>query len=161
MFKEFQKHIPILELVLGAAVYVLLLFSCSFSLCIVWAIFVLYGWIFTSIALKQLDLKKTINVLSCFGVIVSITLFFLYAVERAPYPEGAILFNINYVATSLFILFISTMPLIFIQKNKINYFLSNPTSIPIDKKTFYKKNEDENWEEATLEDVRSNEFEAI
>ena len=111
---------------------------------------------FVSIYFKQISLQNISLVLAYIGVVFSITLFFTFAVERLPYPIGAIAFNLNYVTYSFLLFFISSLPLILMYNKRINIFLSNSIF-----KLPQNQNKKAGWEEATIEDVESGEFEAI
>ena len=94
-------------------------------------------------------------VLSAAGVVVSISLFFLQGVEQLPFPEGALMFNIENIMKAALLFFLSTIPLIMIGfgKKQDNYKTTLSEEKP-------KENQDL-WEEATPEDLESGNYEVL
>ena len=165
MINNLIKNLHWIEYCLGLVVYFIFIFNEQFSLGIIWLIFILYSWTITSLIIKQYSLQTFIYALSFLGIIVSLTIFFMNGVEEVPFPKGAIKFKLEGITQSLIIFFIFTLPLIvFNQKpdNKtevsainVESFSPTPASPTSDNQT-----EDE-WEEATQEDLESGRFEPV
>ena len=81
----------------------------------------------------------------------SITMFFSFGIERVPFPQGAVVFNFTEITHSLLLFFISSLPL-FVFYNKSTF---------LNKKAAKKAEQKEEWEEASLEDVESGNYEVI
>ena len=160
MIQEFKKQIPNMQLIIGLIIYVFVALQATFATTIMWAIGVLYIWLFSNIYLQTLTLRKLTTILCLTGIIFSVTLFFIFAVERVPYPMGALLFNFNYVVLSIALFFISSLPLIIMNQQKLGpLFLSNIFSSYNDAPDVAPNTE--KWEEATIDDLESGNFESI
>ena len=109
--------------------------------------------------LNKYNFSSFVKLISLSGILVSITLFFLYGVEEIPYPEGAIVFHLEGLAKSFLLFFFSSVPLILSNNKFQSRSLASPSTMAADSKdTEYDK---EKWEEASLEDVKSGDFETI
>ena len=158
MLHKLKENLPTIEILLGSVLYLYFIIETTFSFAILWLIFIIYIWLFTSIVLEKYNLNTFINILCLFGVFVSITLFFISGVEELAYPEGALIFHIEGITNALLLFFVSSTPLIVINKNTLN---NNLLSSKQKKENPIAVKEDEKWEEATLDDLESGNFEAI
>ena len=157
MIHKLKENLPTIEILLGFCIYLYFVFQNTLYISILFLIFFIYMWLFTTIILNKYNLNIFINILSFSGILVSVTLFFMYGVEEIPYPEGAIIFHIEAIAKSFLLFFFSSMPLIIINKK-------TSTSVVVsDSKdsTTREEYDHEKWEEATLEDIHSGGFETI
>jgi len=154
-----KKNINIvlnLTLIIGVAVYILLTTTTNLSNAIIWTIFILYSWVFTSLYFDKFNFQKLITT-CCYAVFLfSITYFLSFGLEEMPYPEGAIMFYPKHVAVSLLLLFISTIPLLYKMTENQKAVLDQKVT-PAPKQE--KQNINEKWEEATLEDLESGKYE--
>jgi len=157
MLYKLKENLPTIEILLGCALYFYFIIETTFSLAIIWLIFIVYLWLFTSILLEQYNRNIFINILCVFGILVSITLFFVSGVEELAYPEGALIFHTEGITKALLLFFISSVPLIVINKNTPR---NQTLNLKPTKKT-EEKNNDDKWEEATLDDLQSGNFETI
>jgi hypothetical protein len=158
MLYKLKENLPTIEIILGTVLYLYFIIEATFSLAVLWLIFIIYIWLFTSIVLEKYNLNTFINVLCLFGIFVSITLFFTSGIEELAYPEGALIFHIEGVTKALLLFFASSAPLIVINKKTIK---NNLFSLKQQKDNPTEVKEDEKWEEATLDDLESGNFEAI
>jgi len=104
------------------------------------------------------------KVLSISGLIFAISFFFFFGVEEVPMPKGAMLFNASGIAMTLFIIFMSILPALYVihgDKRKQTTHQDTPTTQST--QDFILPNEveeiDDNWEIATDEDIESGNFE--
>ena len=158
MIKKNTNTILNLILIAGLAIYILLTTANSLSNAIIWTIFVLYVWFFLSLYLGKFNFQKLIKICCYVGILFSITFFITFGLEEIPYPEGALLFHSKPIAISLLIFFISSLPLI--------YKIADNQDCVEDKKTntVFKQEQQsvkEKWEEATLDDLESGNYEPI
>ena len=158
MSHKLKENLPTIEILLGSVLYLYFIIEATFSLAILWLIFIIYIWLFTSIILEKYNLNTFINILCFFGVFVSITLFFISGVEELAYPEGALIFHIEGITKALLLFFISSIPFIVINKKRLNNNLFSSKQKRENKRAV---KTDEKWEEATLDDLESGNFEAI
>lgn len=173
MLNNLIKNIHWLEYVIGIFVYFLFISNYQLSLGIIWLIFILYAWTITSFLIQEYTLQSFLYTLSSMGIIVALTIFFMHGVEEVPFPKGAIQFKLDGIAQSLIIFFIFTIPLIIINhKSEQTAFsdsseFSSPTLPPVKKEEISPSSEiitersGEEWEEATIEDLESGNFEPI
>ena len=158
MIKKHTNTILNLILIAGLAIYILLTTANNLSIAIIWTIFVLYGWVFLSLYLGNFNFQKLLKICCYVGILFSITFFITFGLEEIPYPEGALLFHSKPIAISLLVFFISSLPLI--------YKIADNQDCVEDKKTKTAFNQEqqsvkEKWEEATLDDLESGNYEPI
>ena len=158
MIKKHTNTILNLILIAGLTIYILLTTANNLSIAIIWAIFVLYGWVFLSLYLGNFNFQKLLKICCYVGILFSITFFITFGLEEIPYPEGALLFHSKPIAISLLVFFISSLPLI--------YKIADNQDCVEDKKTKTAFNQEqqsvkEKWEEATLDDLESGNYEPI
>ena len=158
MIKKNTNTILNLILIAGLAIYILLTTANNLSNAIIWTIFVLYVWVFLSLYLGKFNFQKLLKICCYVGILFSITFFITFGLEEIPYPEGALLFHSKPIAISLLIFFISSLPLI--------YKIADNQDGVEDKKTNTVFNQEqqsvkEKWEEATLDDLESGNYEPI
>lgn len=158
MPKELKNHTPLFQQLFSVVIFIVLVYNKTISHASLWVIFSLYCWIFLHLYHKTFKLKSLVNVLGLWGALYSVLVFVLFGVEEVPYPEGAVFFHITYIALSAGLLFISSVLLILGQSKETktlferftNYFTQ--INVPETK---------ESWEEATITDLESGDFETI
>tara|TARA_Y100001960_G_C14441167_1_gene712591 strand:- start:9 stop:485 length:477 start_codon:yes stop_codon:yes gene_type:complete len=158
MLYKLKENLPTIEILLGYFFYVFLIVEFSLSAGIIWMIFVVYLWLFTSMSLQKYKFQSLINLIGASGIIISITLFFTLGVEEVPYPEGALVFHIKGITQALILFFISSVPLLLLNKKNIN---NNSPPFKNKKHQNQQKYDSDLWEEASLEDVSSGKYETI
>ena len=163
MNNNFKQSIPSVFLVLGYLVYLILLFKISFSISVIWIMLLVYLWLSLTLYLNIYSFNSFIRTLSSSGILVSLSMFFLKGVEEVPFPEGAVVFHPDGIAQALFLLFLCSIPIVLriIPNNStiIDRSLEiNPSSTISDS---IKEAQSEDWEEATIEDLESGDFETL
>tara|TARA_Y100001970_G_C14156019_1_gene815601 strand:+ start:1075 stop:1542 length:468 start_codon:yes stop_codon:yes gene_type:complete len=155
MFDNLKQNIPSFQLFITYLLYIILLVYSTFPVAILWLIFNIYVWLVLSTSCNTYNINAFVFVLSAAGVVVSISLFFLQGVEQLPFPEGALMFNIENIMKAALLFFLSTIPLIMIGfgKKQDNYKTTLSEEKP-------KENQDL-WEEATPEDLESGNYEVL
>lgn len=153
MFNKTPQYIPLLSLLLGLVCFIYVIINHTFSHGIIVTIFFLYVWIFSSIYVKQFQKEQLVYILSITGMMLAATHFFMYGIEELPYPEGAILFHSEQIAKSTLVFFISSI--VFLQRSFFELQVKNKTA----PKT--QNNNESQWEQATMEDLESGNFEPI
>ena len=161
MINNFKQSIPSFFLVLGYLVYFILLFKTSFSISVIWMMILIYLWLSTSFYFNIYNSNSFIKILSGSGIFVALSMFFLNGVEEVPFPEGAVVFHAEGIAQALFLLFLCSIPIVLklIPENTI--ILNNSIDTKSNSRDIKGKNQSEDWEEATIEDLESGEFETL
>ena len=161
MINNFKQSIPSFFLVLGYLVYFILLFKTSFSISVIWMMILIYLWLSTSLYFNIYNSNSFIRILSGSGIFVALSMFFLNGVEEVPFPEGAVVFHADGIAQALFLLFLCSIPIVLklIPENTI--ILNNSIDTKSNSRDIKGKNQSEDWEEATIEDLESGEFETL
>jgi len=161
MINNFKQSIPSFFLVLGYLVYFILLFKTSFSISVIWMMILIYLWLSTSLYFNIYNSNSFIKILSGSGIFVALSMFFLNGVEEVPFPEGAVVFHAEGIAQALFLLFLCSIPIILklIPENTI--ILNNSIDTKSNSRDIKGKNQSGDWEEATIEDLESGEFETL
>jgi len=148
----------------GLFAYFIMLAQTTLTLSVIWLLFVLYLWLTVSIVTKQYCFKSLLYVFCLSGIIVSISLFFIYGVEQVPLPVGAILFREEGILPSLILLFVFSIPMIIYSQDSLSQpIVKNKTATKEDENTI-KHNDNsasEEWEEATIEDLESGSYEPV
>ena len=161
MINNFKQSIPSFFLVLGYLLYFILLFKTSFSISVIWMMILIYLWLSTSFYFNIYNSNSFIKILSGSGIFVALSMFFLNGVEEVPFPEGAVVFHAEGIAQALFLLFLCSIPIVLklIPENTI--ILNNSIDTKSNSRDIKGKNQSEDWEEATIEDLESGEFETL
>ena len=124
---------------------------------IVWLLFIIYAWLIISVIFQNYLFKHFLYILCFSGFWVSLTWLFIKGIEEVPLPRGAFLFKVEGVVPSIILFMFFTIPLIV-------YHFGFEKSTPPQKRTtkpptIKKKAEKNNdWEEASIEDVESGKF---
>ena len=132
---------------------------------VVWLLFALYAWLIIALILKQYVFKQFLYLLCSSGIWVSISWFFIKGIEEVPLPRGAFIFKTEGIIPSIILFMLFTIPLII-------YHFSSPAKhereypLPTKKTNDQPKNNkldstDPNWEEASIEDIESGDYEVI
>ena len=121
-------------------------------------------WSVLTTYLETFNTQTFSKVLSISGFIFAISFFFFFGVEEVPMPKGAMLFNASGIAMTLFIVFMSILPALYvIHGDKTTNTANNETSTVQPTYDLSPQNDieeiDDNWEIATDEDVESGNFE--
>jgi hypothetical protein len=122
-------------------------------------------WAMLTIYLDQFETLRFSRILSITGLLFAISFFFFFGVEEVPIPQGAILFNTPGIAITLFIIFMSILPVLYITygdkistlTNTQSSYLSSPAHTTANE--IISENIDDDWEIATDEDIESGNFE--
>ena len=163
MLLNLRNNLHWVSLILGIIIYPYIL-ETSLALGIVWLIFILYFWLTISMICNVYKLDHFLLSVCSIGILIAISIFFIHGIEEAPFPVGAIIFKTEGIAQALLVFFIFTVPLI-IYKHQGFIFKTIPPSITAQKTTNNKswpaptQTTDEDWEEATIEDLKSGDFE--
>ena len=155
MFDKHKHNIILLEIILGYIVYIFLITQSTFSLAIIWMMFVVYVWLLSSLYLKEYTFNYFLYIISISGIILSISFFFIQGIEELPFPEGALMFHSEGIAKAFFVFFVCTIPLLLAKNNKSRVVIKKDAII---NKINIKK---EKWEEATADDLESGNYEPL
>jgi hypothetical protein len=118
----------------------------------------IYTWLITALIFKKYNFKHFLYLLCGSGIWVSFTWFFLKGVEEVPLPRGAFLFKEEGIIPSIILFMFFTIPLI------LHHFSTNQNFRKIKTKQTLEKKPDRSdaesrWEEASIEDLESGDFE--
>ena len=158
MVDNLRQNIPTIQIIIGYILYIVILVTSSLTAAILWTIFNIYLWLVCSIMLKTYNVKSFIYLLCYSGISIAISIFFVYGVEQLAYPEGALMFSIENIMKACLLFFVSTIPMIVLTYSN-NFFIA--PAAEKDKNPENKETNSEEWEEATLEDVKSGDYEPL
>jgi hypothetical protein len=163
MINNFKQSIPSVFLVLGYLVYFILLFKTSFAISVIWMMFLVYIWLSTSLYLNIYNSNSFIKILSSSGILVALSMLFLNGIEEVPFPEGAVIFHADGIAQALFLLFLCSIPIVLrlIPENAVILKSSIDTKASSNSSNTKEENQSDDWEEATIEDLESGNFDTI
>ena len=172
MFKKHHTTALNFLLIIGIIIYLFFVFNNNLPMATISLILFLYAWIIGRAYYKTFDIHELLNKTGCIGVLFSITYFFMFGIEEVPYPEGAIFFHSQAIALSLIVFIVSHIVVLYskdwLNKNRPDCFesLDKPETEnverakePRDKIFTDIEGKQEEWEEATLEDLESGNYE--
>ena len=119
-------------------------------------------WIAFNVHFDMFNKVVFSKVLCCSGLILSISILFLFGIEEVPFPEGALLFHGYGIALSLLGILLSVIPILFISDIQIlsNSPNSQSSTVSSLSSNVDSSNEiDDQWEIATEEDALNGDFE--
>ena len=125
-------------------------------------------WSAITTYLDTFDTITFSKILSSMGLIFAISFFFFFGVEEVPIPKGAMLFSASGIAITLFIIFASILPLLYVihgdsSIEPVNLPSSQVASQPQATNAIESSSSlddiDDDWEIATEEDLESGNFE--
>ena len=121
------------------------------------------GWTLLNYSIDNFDREKFSYVISIAGFIFATSVFLFYGITEVPIPRGAMILNLAGIATSLLIIFLSILPIIYattccddvashveVQSNM------QPPPLQTEEENF---DVDDGWEIATDDDISSGNFE--
>lgn len=161
MINNFKQSIPSFFLVLGYLVYFIMLFKTSFAMSAIWMMVFIYLWLATSLYLNIYSPNSFIKILSGSGVLVALSMFFLNGVEEVPFPEGAVVFHAEGIAQALFLLFLCIVLAVLKLVPENTIIMKSPVDNKSKSSEAKGNNQSDDWEEATIEDLESGNFENI
>ena len=161
MINNFKQSIPSFFLVLGYLVYFIMLFKTSFAMSTIWMMILIYLWLATSLYLNIYSPNSFIKILSGSGVLVALSMFFLNGVEEVPFPEGAVVFHAEGIAQALFLLFLCIVLAVLKLVPENTVIMKSPVDNKSKSSEAKGNNQSDDWEEATIEDLESGNFENI
>ena len=144
----------------GLIFYCVLLSKALLSWSVVWLLFTIYAWLITAIIFQRYVFKQFLYLLCSSGIWVSLTWLLIKGIEEVPLPRGAFLFKVEGVVPSIILFMLFTIPLIIYhfgfetQTSPQSPTIKTPT-------TKNKETKNKGWEEASIEDLESGEFEII
>ena len=128
----------------------------------------LLSWSAITTYLDTFDTFTFSKILSSMGIIFAVSFFFFFGVEEVPMPKGALLFNAFGIAVTLFIIFASILPLLYLihGDSKIDpvnlpssQVITQPSERTVDESSSSSDDIDDDWEIASEEDLESGDFE--
>jgi len=169
MFKKHHTTAFNFLLAIGTIVYLFFVFNHNLPMAMIAFILFLYVWIIGKSYYKSFDIYELLNKTGYFGALFAITFFFMFGIEEVPYPEGAIVFHPKEIALSLIVFIVSHIIVLYSkdwlsalreaeEENHENTISTAPTT---NKVLVPRGNQAEGWEEATLEDLESGNFETV
>jgi len=153
---------------LGLLMYFVFIGSYQFIESTIVILITLLSWSAITIYLDTFDTIIFSKILSSMGFIFAISFFFFFGVEEVPIPKGAMLFSASGIAVTLFIVFASILPLLYVIHGNRSIDPANlptaqvvvqpqPTNVIENSSSTDDINDD--WEIATEEDLESGNFE--
>tara|TARA_Y100000588_G_C14075744_1_gene847837 strand:- start:96 stop:626 length:531 start_codon:yes stop_codon:yes gene_type:complete len=162
MNQHLKKIASGLILVIGFILFFSSLVNNNLNLALVCLTSTLIFWVLYGLLLDDFDVRVFAWVLSATGVLLAISIFFIFGVEEVPHPVGAIVFHAGGIAGALGMGLFSLFPFLIIHQLKSNTTPTSSPSIKKEKEETFELDPDfesDDWEFATKEELRSGEFE--
>ena len=161
MILIYKKYISCAVLSIGLLIYCCYINAFEFIPATTTMILSLLLWIGITTYFETFN-KVLLSKVLCFaGLILSLSIFFIFGMEEVPFPQGALIFHDYGISVSLFVILISLLPLLFVSSNNTESLPTNSQSSSLiaveDDITL--NNEDDNWEIATDDDIESGDYE--
>tara|TARA_B100000700_G_scaffold316285_1_gene405573 strand:+ start:1037 stop:1531 length:495 start_codon:yes stop_codon:yes gene_type:complete len=157
----YKNYISCAILVIGALFFCWHVHSFEFIPASITMLAALLLWVAFNIHFDMFNKIAFAKILCGAGLLLSVSVLFLFGIEEVPFPEGALLFHGYGIALSLLGILLSIMPILFISDLEVingtpssqssEVFISSSTK-PVD-------DINDDWEIATEEDAQSDEFE--
>ena len=153
---------------LGLLMYFIFIGSYQFIESTIVILITLLSWSAITTYLDTFDTITFSKILSSMGLIFAISFFFFFGVEEVPIPKGAMLFSASGIAITLFIIFASILPLLYVihGDNSIepvnlpsSQVAPQPQATNAIESSSSLDDIDDDWEIATEEDLESGNFE--
>jgi len=173
---DFQKIVSGLILTLGMILFIFIIMAKEFMFSIIVASFTLISWILYQVLInKKINYKLIGNVIFLSGLIIGVSVFFVFGVEQVAYPAGSIKFKASGIAKSLGVILFSMVPALMFyvvedtlpklsmtQTKSIERASTNIVeySNPEKEKKAQSYNQDD-WEEVSEDDLIDEEYEEI
>ena len=106
------------------------------------------------------DQKLFSKILCYSGVLLSISMFFMFGVEEVAYPVGAIIFHQDGIAKTLGVLLVALLPVL-LMSEEVEVIEQEDEGFESDTHTVFGQEDDSNWEVATDEEIDSGKFETV
>ena len=160
MNQNLKKIASGLILIIGFILSFSSLLNNNLNLALVYLTSTLIFWVLYGLLLDDFDVRIFAGVISVTGVLLAISIFFIYGVEEVPHPVGAIVFHAGGIAGALGMGLFSLFPFLII--HQLNSDNTTPISAPGAKEDDPPPEpelESDDWEFATEEELQSGEFE--
>ena len=105
-----KKTINISILIIGSLLYLCMLSNRDFTGSIIVLTTSILSWTALSSYYNFFDQKLFSKILCYSGILLSISMFFMFGVEEVPYPVGAIVFHQEGIAKTLGVLLLALIP---------------------------------------------------
>ncbi len=146
-------------LALGFLCYMLYIYTTQFIPATIVMSIVLLVWIAFNCYFDLFDPKLLSKVLSISGIVLSISIFFIFGIEEIPFPVGAIVFHGYGISIALLVLLFSLLPILFFPHKNILPPQSQSKSLPRKESAEDNYDIDDHWEVATEDDLESGDYE--
>ena len=160
MNQHLKKIASGLILVIGLILFFSSLLNNNLNLALVYLTSTLIFWVLYGLILDDFDVRIFAWVISVTGVLLAISIFFIYGVEEVPHPVGAIVFHAGGIAGALGMGLFSLFPFLII--HQLNSDKITPISTPVAKEIDTPPEPElgsDDWEFATEEELESGDFE--
>ena len=146
-------------LIIGFLCYCLYIISMQFIPATIIMSISLLLWIAFNSFFETFNSLSFSKILSISGIILSISIFFIFAIEEVPFPSGAIIFHLSGIAVSLLILLLALLPPLFINSNNCLPITTEAQPADSKEQKSIDDNNNNHWEIATENDLESGDYE--
>ena len=155
-----RKTINISILIIGSLLYLCMVCGRDFTGSIIVLTTSILAWSALSNYYSFFDQKLFSKILCYSGILLSISMFFMFGIEEVPYPIGAIIFHQDGIAKTLGVLLVALIPVLLMSED-VEVVEQEDEGFESDTHTVFSQEDDSNWEVATDEDVDGGKFETV
>ena len=152
-----KNYISYLVLLIGLACYCCYIHTMQFIPATIVMSTSLLLWVAFNCYFDTFDRLLFSKILSVSGIIISISIFFIFGIEEVPFPIGALMFHSDGIAISLLMILLSLLPLLFINESISKPISSSTQTSYIE--TPKSDNTNDDWDIATEHDLESGDYE--
>ena len=119
-------------------------------------------WVAFSVYFDNFDKAFFSKILCISGLLLSVSIFFMFGIEEVPFPEGALVFHSDGIALTMLALLISILPILFLSDIQPLSDLSNTQHSEAQSNITQTRSDEgdiDDWEVATDIDLESGDFE--
>ena len=155
-----RKSINISILIIGSLLYLCMVCARDFTGSIIVLTTSILAWAALSNYYNFFDQKLFSKILCYSGVLLSISMFFMFGVEEVAYPVGAIIFHQDGIAKTLGVLLVALLPIL-LMSEEVEVIEQGDEGFESDTHTVFDQEDDSDWEVATDEEIDSGKFETV
>ena len=157
---DFKKIVGSLIFIIGAFAFIGSISNNNLNFALIYLTAALILWVLYSLIVDAFDVQIFAWIISASGLLVAISIFFMFGIEEVPYPVGAIVFHSGGLAGALCIGFFAIFPILILHqtgaKKLPQITRTEPVMSKVDMEPEIENNE---WEIASDDDLQSGEFE--
>ena len=157
---DFKKIAGSLIFIIGVFAFIVSISNNNLNFALIYLTTALISWVLYGLILDAFDVQIFAWIISASGLLVAISIFFMFGIEEVPYPVGAIVFHSGGLAGALGIGFFALFPILILYQTGAEKLpqITRKEAV-ISREDMEPEIESNKWEMASDDDLESGEFE--